>query len=506
MFAPEGLQRFRTLVTVVLTALVFHVCLCTEAPWRAAINHTDAELVTTELNRLFFYPRCLLFDSCDPLVRDAALKHFSSDSLPAAQNPKPRNATLESRMRSHPFLGQVLTPSLLYSTLLSLKPTHPRLFSDLEKRTDFKVIYLSQGPRRTEINAKGDDVSSLPAWYAQLTELIFLAFSEKDGRPPSSDTKTLFFPHSIFEQGRLTLLVAARILELRQGWLYNYFVFLDDDVGLRGGSAAGFERDLQTWMPAIGAPLFPSQPHFMYPTATSVSHVDHIYIAYHREALEVLFPKVTKYNHRSWYHSDWLQILEHTVAYRNHLLIFPSLWVQDLKHRGYPNVCMFDKLMRTFRYSLTAHLRGCVPLYTHFDYPTYTPIGERRKKEHSYASFEHLHNRANPSCGCWNASLSDCCTVDAERYQTDRAGAGRAVQEQAQCVDTIPNKVPVKDGDLMQCTSGKVVYLIANQTRVGFANGAVFGRMGYDFSNVIKIHPNECRQRLYWVPEENTLF
>ena len=472
--------------------------------WRLQVNYTDAELVNTELNRKYFYPRCLLFNECDPLVQAAALHHFNSDwQILPPDSAKPRNSSIATRMQGHPFLGQVLTPKLLQSTLLRLHPTHPRLFSELEKKagdkSNFKVIYLSQGPRRTEVNSKGQTVSSLPDWYSQMTDFIFLAFSE-DGRPQASDLTTIYFPHSIFEQGRLSLLVAARILELRQGWLYDYFVFLDDDVGLRSGSVSGFERDLQMWLPAIGSPLYPTQPHFIYPTATSVGHVDHIYIGYHREALEVLFPKVTKYNHRSWFHSDWLQILEHSLAYRNHLLIFPSLFVTDLKHRAYPQICNFDKLIWTFRASLSPLLGGCVPPYTYRKYPAYFPIGETRKKEHSYSSFEHLYNRTNSagSCGCWNTSFTDCCTVDAERRPV--------VSAAPQCTDPIPNKRPVKDGALMQCMPEKVVYLIANQTRRPFAHASAFTRMGFEFSDVERIDAKECDERLYWVDEEDTIF
>jgi len=148
--------------------------------------------------------------------------------------------------------------------------------------------------------------------------------------------------------------------------------------------------------------------------------------------------------------------------------------------------------MSSFRASLPAHLRGCVPLYTYRHYPAYLPIGETRKKERSYSSFEHLHKRTNPACGCWNTSLADCCTGDADRHTEQQT-------KPAICADPIPKKTPVKDGDLLQCTSEKTVYLIANQTRRPFAHVTAFARMGFEFTDVKQIDVKDCDARLWWV-------
>jgi len=453
--------------------------LCGAFGWRAPSNYTDIELVTTELNRKFFYPRCLLFDSCDVSVRAAAVKVGSVErSVALATQSLPRNATLETRMQGHPFIGLTLNVSLIYSTLLSLEPTHPRLFTVVSNEDKVSVVYMCQGPKRSDV----------PDWYSQMTDLIFLSYHEKDERYSS-----LFFPHSTFEQGRLSLYVTARILELQQGWLYNFFVFLDDDVGLRRGTLAAFEADLKIWQPAVAGPLFPTHTSLIA-KVTSVDHFDHLFIAYHREVVEVLFPKETKNNLHCWYISDYLQILEQTVSFRNHLLLLPSMWIKDQKHREYPsNKCTFDKHRVTFQNALPANLRGCVPPYMRAQ-PAYSAAGEPRKKARQYFDFQHLLERTTPGCSCWSPESVDCCTVDPDGAVPPSTAACREIK-----------RLPAPDGALLQCASERSVWLIGNNSRQLIFSAAVFARLRLNFSDVQRIKVEECNERLYWMPERDLL-
>ena len=451
--------------------------------WRLLVNYSDAELVTTELNRKFFYPRCLLFDSCDARVRAAALKQLES-SPPAVQDVVSRNSTLETRMQGHPFLGQTLNASIVYSTLLALQPTHPLLYSATQPQGPFRVLYMSQGPKRGDI----------PSWYSQMADFIFLSYHE----PPQGPDRytSLFFPHSTFELGRSALYVSARLLELQQGWLYSYFVFLDDDVGLRTGSVAAFESELQLWQPAVAGPLFPGHTSSIT-RVTPTDHFDHLFIAYHREAVEVLFPKETQHNLGCWYHSDYLQISEQAVAFRNHLLLLPSMWVKDQKHREYPSkLCTFDKHLLNFRAALPDNLRGCVPPWMKA-HPAYSLVGEARKKSAAtkYFDFKHLLKRTTAGCSCWSPESIDCCTVDPD--------PGGASPSTAPCREL--KKTPVSDGALLQCANERSVWLVSNQTRRVIHNGAVFAKMGLSFENVVRIKIEECGERLYWLPEQDPL-
>ena len=153
---------------------------------------------------------------------------------------------LRKRMTEHPLLNVVITHQMLYDGLANLPPTPPAVYDRLEARSQFKVIYMTQGHIRT----------SLPHWYKGFTDLLFLSYKFQ------TNTE-LYFPNSNLCAGLLALYLATRLLELRQGWLYNYFIVMDDDVELveAGMSIPNvqqlkFEMDLQIWQPAVGAPQF----------------------------------------------------------------------------------------------------------------------------------------------------------------------------------------------------------------------------------------------------------
>jgi len=84
----------------------------------------------------------------------------------------------------------------------------------------------------------------------------------------------------------MALYLTARHLEEAQGWLYNYFIFTDDDAVFHSGNLMQFQVNLREWQPAIGVPGFISSG---YPQKDidSSNHVDYIFIAFHREVMEV---------------------------------------------------------------------------------------------------------------------------------------------------------------------------------------------------------------------------
>lgn len=112
-------------------------------------------------------------------------------------------------------------------------------------------MYMTQGQNR----------ATLPEWYSHMSDLIFLSYKEQTGLD-------LYFPESNLCAGRLALYLAARIQELRQGWLYNYFIVLDDDAILAGGAKPSslflFELNLMQWQPAVGAPVYYPAYNFRY--------------------------------------------------------------------------------------------------------------------------------------------------------------------------------------------------------------------------------------------------
>lgn len=455
--------------------------------WRVGVNHSDADMVTTGLNRQFFYPRCLLFESCDAHLQKAALDYFAGpgpEPGPAGGAGRNASMSLEQRMQGHPLLGQKLNDSVLFNSLLSLHPTHPRYLSELaEEGHAFRVIYMTQGERR------GD----LPAWYReQMQDLLVLVYKDA---PPLHDRTTFFYPSSAFGTGRLMLYVAARLLEQAQGWAYDYFLFLDDDLGLGSGSVASFEAQLKSWLPAVAGPKNGLVDSHFPNKVQAISWFDHMFIAYHREAVDVLFPWVTELDGLCVWHSQWIQMLEHALFLRNHLLLLPSLRVVDQKHRPYPKSCSFGSVTLKFKAALAPKHHHCIPPHVR-EYPRYTAFGETRKKDHAYNSFEHVlnSNKTSAQCACWSPKATECCTLDAPRSEVKAA-----------CRETVP-QVPVQDGWLLNCADERKVYLIQNQTRREFGHGGVFTRMGFDWDAVRKIHPTKCESELYWVPEGETIF
>jgi len=99
------------------------------------------------------------------------------------------------------------------------------------------------------------------------------------------------------------LYLAGRLLELAQGWLYNYFIFLNDDISVDAGNFKYFCYSLKLWQPAIGLPSYKFNVQAKYTasyftgdnTVLSLNRINLALIAYHREALEVLHP---------WYQFD----------------------------------------------------------------------------------------------------------------------------------------------------------------------------------------------------------
>lgn len=70
--------------------------------------------------------------------------------------------------------------------------------------------------------------------------------------------------------------MAARLLEIEQGWLYNYFVFTDDDADFAKGDAQSYESFLQQWQPAIGVPGYVSRYYHHWKFLNSVEYLHHI--------------------------------------------------------------------------------------------------------------------------------------------------------------------------------------------------------------------------------------
>lgn len=85
-----------------------------------------------------------------------------------------------------------------------------------------------------------------------------------------------------------------------------------------------WEQWLQYMQPALGAMCWSREGCRAEVNVQSVCHVDHKIVAYHREALEVLFPMPTHRDRGCWWASQYAQTMEANVYFRGHILYFPG--------------------------------------------------------------------------------------------------------------------------------------------------------------------------------------
>lgn len=217
-------------------------------------QYESSTITVSKRNRCYQYPRCLLFDCCDASLQQHVQEYFLNQATSRnrefacmfSTDPKyscKYDLPLKERMKGHPLLNITITHEILYNGLANLPPTSPSAYNRLQARAQFRIVYMTQGQYR----------SSLPDWYSGFSDLLYVSYKV----PQDGD---FYFPRSNLCAGRLSLYLAARLLELRQGWLYNYFIVSDDDAELfQVSMPIGlmlFEMNLMLWQPAVGAPVY----------------------------------------------------------------------------------------------------------------------------------------------------------------------------------------------------------------------------------------------------------
>jgi hypothetical protein len=311
-------------------------------------------------------------------------------------------------MQGHPMLNLTINFQIFYAFLASLPPTPKPVYDLLQKRKFFKVLFLVQS----------DFEDNLPTWYNEMEDVIHLSYKKKvDG--------ALFFPKSNLCYGRLSLYIAGRILELRQQWLYNYYIFTDDDAQLSSGylSIKMFEMDLWLWQPAVAGPLPNPLLLKIHQEIRSVNHIDFVILAYHRESLEVLHPWILDYDENCIWSSQLMQVLEQSMIYRNHIFAFKSLLLGGgNKHREYKRNCIgpnegFENVFKDMhKVSSNISSQVCFPTgISTFD--QLLEIGSPRFKDFDYhlMNRSHIYHSLKAYKNCdnkWNPSDSICCTLD----------------------------------------------------------------------------------------------
>ena len=234
-------------------------------------NSSSLSNVLSSKNRCLFYPRCLLFNCCSDRLHKAVYDYFYSISnhKQLAQHLleplcAPDTISFYDRLVKIPLVtlnvvndvASAITPAMVEKGIAALPPTHPHAYKELEACCYFRVLYLVQG----------DNKKALPPGYSDMKDMIFLNYRSNEGTPFD-----LYFPGSSFLLGRMALYLAARQLEISQGWLYDYFIFVDDDVHFDIGNLTSFEDFLKQWRPAVAGPSYTYYPDQLF---QAVGYID----------------------------------------------------------------------------------------------------------------------------------------------------------------------------------------------------------------------------------------
>eukprot|EP00928_Gymnodinium_smaydae_P005927 TRINITY_DN12053_c0_g2_i1.p1 TRINITY_DN12053_c0_g2~~TRINITY_DN12053_c0_g2_i1.p1 ORF type:complete len:427 (-),score=79.64 TRINITY_DN12053_c0_g2_i1:107-1387(-) len=226
-----------------------------------------------------------------------------------------------------------------------------------------------------------DDVASKEAaMWSDSSDFFWLTYRRRrEDAIFCPDLVVLPTDKSAFSRGRNTLLLAAQMEEMRRGYAYMYYVFMDSDLEASGGwshSLPGFLSFLRTWEPAVGVPLYWNTnvdvlythlfnwEHETEPTSPrSIYWHDHCFVATHHEAAKLLYPHDSDLDTgdamiSQWYLSGWAALL-----FRNHVLVDTTFEVSNPGHGRPPDDAVqarCENASLRIRRSIPEHLRECV--------------------------------------------------------------------------------------------------------------------------------------------------
>lgn len=129
------------------------------------------------------------------------------------------------------------------------------------------------------------------------------------------------------------------------------------------------------WQPAVAAPVVLGNWEYHHTKVIdSLNLVDYIFVAYHREVVEMLHPFVQEYDRECTIASQVIQSLEISLAYRGHQLLISNLELSNGLHRPYPLECdvAIDKLFQFHKETTPPLLKHCVFDNVHQFYNQFT--------------------------------------------------------------------------------------------------------------------------------------
>ena len=214
---------------------------------------------------------------------------------------------------------------------------------------------------------------------------------------PADWPDAVFLPGSSWNEGRNRLLWEARRRARHQGGEHRYYIFMDDDcrlkeddalaaqlgIPLTGSPFRTFERFLDEWEPAVGYTRYDWQ-HYEKGRAINLGHnIDALFVAFHREALDLLMPYYTGFDSESWLYSQ--HIVNHlaSLCYHPYRIQCNLVTAANTRRKGYAQRKKYWQIPTTFL--CTALQPGMRPALNTDAPNTPRPApGRPRKKDRSY--------------------------------------------------------------------------------------------------------------------------
>eukprot|EP01102_Stenamoeba_stenopodia_P018310 TRINITY_DN6690_c0_g1_i1.p1 TRINITY_DN6690_c0_g1~~TRINITY_DN6690_c0_g1_i1.p1 ORF type:complete len:387 (+),score=76.18 TRINITY_DN6690_c0_g1_i1:144-1304(+) len=216
-----------------------------------------------------------------------------------------------------------------------------------------QFLYLIQGAEigQNEIQNK---LAILPSEEADYMVLLF-AENPALADPPVDKSvlkRTIYWPKSTWTTGRNQLFTEAARMEEAQGWMYKYWIFMDEDFGVHCKPEALvafnitksqrqcwtlYEHFLKDWEPAVSTIKLEYSPS-NNEEAVSVYYFDAILNAFHAETRSLMFPYDSEFDPLSWYYSQVPIIHKSSLYFPNHVLQPPERMMSGGNglHRAYP--------------------------------------------------------------------------------------------------------------------------------------------------------------------------
>lgn len=214
--------------------------------------------------------------------------------------------------------------------------------------------------------------------------LLFLSFKKPCPRKAEEGCRfhTIFFPKSTWTTGRNRLLSEAYSLEVEQGWRFEFFVFMDNDVviipsPLQPADVASkdgemmFRSLLIKHRPARAGVRVSDMPlppidRYRYSCAR-VCFTDANVDAYHRTAVDALLPYDSVMDNVSWWMSAYLQNMRLSALAPKYCMMMRQVETNMsimTEHANYPRATDYSKDGCDWQ-SARLHFSHCLALGGH---------------------------------------------------------------------------------------------------------------------------------------------